>query len=87
MGLEIVELIISIEETFDIAIDNEEASKVVTVNDCYKLILSNLVKIEDKSWNDEQVWDKMKELLVYQLGVKPEDVIPEADFIKDLGAD
>ena len=87
MGLDIVELIISIEDAFNIAIDNEEARKVVTVNDCYKLILSNLAKIEDISWSDEHVWDKMKELIVFQLGVKPEEVTPEATFIEDLRAD
>jgi acyl carrier protein len=42
---------------------------------------------EVRSWSDEQVWDKMKELIVYQLGVKPEEVVSSAEFIKDLGAD
>ncbi len=42
MGLDFVELIISIEDAFDIAIEDEQASKVVTVDDCYKLILSQI---------------------------------------------
>lgn len=87
MGLDLVELIISIEEAFDISIDDEEAGKVVTVNDCYKLILSNLANNNDKSLNNEQVWGIMKNLIITQLGVKPEEVVPEAEFIKDFGAD
>ncbi len=87
MGLDFVELIISIEDAFDIAIEDEQASKVVTVDDCYKLILNKIGKREVRSWSDEHVWDKMNDLIVYQLGVKPEEVVSSAEFIKDLGAD
>lgn len=33
------------------------------------------------------IFDKIKEIIVDQLGVEPEDVKPEASFIDDLGAD
>ena len=33
------------------------------------------------------VQDKITEIIVEQLGVKPEEVIPEASFVDDLGAD
>ena len=33
------------------------------------------------------VQDKITEITVEQLGVKPEEVIPEASFVDDLGAD
>jgi len=33
------------------------------------------------------VFDKVKEVIVSQLGVEPEAVTPEAYFIEDLGAD
>ncbi len=33
------------------------------------------------------VADKVKSIIAEQLGVKPEEVIPEASFIDDLGAD
>jgi acyl carrier protein len=33
------------------------------------------------------VQDKVKSIIVEQLGVKPEEVNPEASFIDDLGAD
>ncbi len=63
MGLDFVELIISIEDAFDIAIEDEQASKVVTVDDCYKLILSQIGNREVKSWSDEQVWEAMKNII------------------------
>ena len=31
--------------------------------------------------------DKVKEIIVNQLGVSPDQAIPEAKFIEDLGAD
>ncbi|HOE69204.1 MAG TPA: acyl carrier protein [Candidatus Omnitrophota bacterium] len=33
------------------------------------------------------VSDKITEIIVEQLGVKPEEVVPEASFVDDLGAD
>lgn len=35
----------------------------------------------------EAVFDKVKEIIVEQLGVEEDQVIPEASFIDDLGAD
>ncbi|MHB1610196.1 MAG: acyl carrier protein [Sulfobacillus sp.] len=37
--------------------------------------------------NKEQVFDKVKEIIVDQLGVDEEEVTTEASFIDDLGAD
>ena len=31
--------------------------------------------------------DKIREIVVEQLGVEPEQVVPEANFVEDLGAD
>ena len=33
------------------------------------------------------VQEKIIEIIVEQLGVKPEEVVPEASFVDDLGAD
>lgn len=36
---------------------------------------------------DQTIADRVKDILVEQLGVNPEQVTPEAKFIEDLGAD
>ena len=36
---------------------------------------------------DKPIEEKVKDIIVEQLGVKPEQVTPEAKFIEDLGAD
>ena len=36
---------------------------------------------------DKSIEDKVKDIIVEQLGVNPEQVTPNASFIEDLGAD
>jgi acyl carrier protein len=36
---------------------------------------------------DKPIEEKVKDIIVEQLGVNPEQVTPEASFIEDLGAD
>ena len=42
---------------------------------------------QSKIWDREELWEKIKEIIVEQLGVQEEEVLPDADFIKDLGMD
>jgi acyl carrier protein len=42
---------------------------------------------EEKPMADKSVADRVKEIIVEQLGVNPDQVTPEAKFIEDLGAD
>jgi acyl carrier protein len=37
--------------------------------------------------SDQSIEDKVKSIIVEQLGVNEEQVVPEAKFIEDLGAD
>ena len=37
--------------------------------------------------SSEEIYDKVKEIIVEQLGVAETAVVPEASFIDDLGAD
>jgi len=36
---------------------------------------------------DKTIEEKVKDIIVEQLGVNPEQVTPQASFIEDLGAD
>jgi acyl carrier protein len=42
MGLENIEIVLRTEETFNINLPDDECSKVVTVGDLYRLVLSKL---------------------------------------------
>src|SRR3954470_3719376 len=41
----------------------------------------------EKFMSDKPIEEKVKEIIVEQLGVNPEQVTPTASFIEDLGAD
>lgn len=36
---------------------------------------------------EPNIEEQVQRIIVEQLGVKPEEVVPEADFVEDLGAD
>jgi acyl carrier protein len=42
---------------------------------------------QEEKMADKSVADRVKEIIVEQLGVNPDQVTPEAKFIEDLGAD
>ena len=97
MGLDTVELLMAVEETFQISFSNEEAAKICTVGDFYDGILKKLEAPssnnplsnipQKKHWNKDEVWEGLRSVIVHQLGVKPEEVIKEARIVRDLGAD
>jgi acyl carrier protein len=42
---------------------------------------------QEEQMAEKSVADRVKEIIVEQLGVNPDQVTPEAKFIEDLGAD
>ncbi len=90
MGLDSVELLMAVEETFQISISEKEASEIFTVGDFYNVILQKLDQRSSqagKLWNNEEVWKVLRSVIIHQLGVKPEEVTKEARIVQDLGAD
>lgn len=43
--------------------------------------------LDTKVWQREQVYNRVKMLVIEQLGVKDENVLPDSHFIRDLGMD
>jgi acyl carrier protein len=41
----------------------------------------------EKNMSEKTIEQRVKDIIVEQLGVKPDQVTPEAKFIEDLGAD
>lgn len=56
------------------------------VESVLKLNFGKIAKLR-KSWHEKEVWDTLRSIIVEQLGVKLEQVVPEARIVKDLGAD
>jgi acyl carrier protein len=123
MGLDTVEIVLRVEETFCVDLPNDELGSVATVGDLYELLLSRLdghhssyppfrriapvpaasrlanpvltnsdaehtqKAAQSKMRKEAEFWPILKQIIVDQLQIKPEDVVPEAHFGRDLGAD
>lgn len=51
-----------------------------------QVYLANVKQLseDNRGLNEREVWDALKKIIISQLGVKPEEVTPEARFIEDL---
>jgi acyl carrier protein len=87
MGLDTVELVMAVEEEFDLEIPDAAAEKMFTVGDMHSFLVSELKRREESEVDETRVFERLREIVCNQLGVKPELVVPEARFVKDLGAD
>jgi len=85
MGLDSVELLLSVEDTFQVKILDRDAEKLLTVGDLHEWVVSELIRLERPNMNRDIVFDVLRNLICFQLGIKPEKVVSGASFIDDLG--
>lgn len=86
MGLDTVELVMAVEEEFGIEIPNEVAMRLVSVGGMQDYIVQTL-QARSTPVDEQDVWTRLRAPIVYQLGVRPDEVKREAEFVRDLGAD
>ena len=88
MGLDTVELAMAVEVEFALEIPNAEAQKMERVGDMFAFIVRTLQQRSTSAVIDEaDIWKRLTQVIVEQLGVRPEEVTPSAHFIRDLRAD
>jgi acyl carrier protein len=87
MGLDTVELVLSVEQIFDIELPDAMAEKLDTVGKLHQYIVSEHHRLNRPNINSDIIFDQLRTIVCYQLGVEPEEVKPDARFIQDLGAD
>jgi acyl carrier protein len=86
VGLDSVELVLAIEDEFKIEIPDRVAENVVTVGGMYDYILVQL-RSRGEPVAETEIWNTLRDIIVEQIGVRPEKVVPTAAFIEDLGID
>jgi acyl carrier protein len=87
LGLDTVELIMAVEEDFGFEIPDAAAEKMLTVGDLHAFLVTELRRRGRSDVDDKRVFERLREIICTQLGVKEELVVPQAQFVKDLGAD
>jgi hypothetical protein len=86
MELETVEILMEIEDEFEISIPDQVASKCLTVGDTHRVIVDMLVAkgtIRSPELESE-AWARLVKILTEQVQMKPEDVRPELHWIPDI---
>jgi len=77
----------AVEEEFSLEIPDAAAEKMITVGDMHSFVVSELRRRGRPDVDDIRVFERLREIICTQLGVKAELVVPEVEFVKDLGAD
>ena len=81
-GVEIYYVVQEVEDEFEVKIPQWET--IDTVDDLYCATLVSLREKNAIDVNDEDIWRRLKGLLVKQLALEPEKVVPSARFYVDL---
>ena len=86
MGLDTVELALSVEQVFQIDIPDSAAGEIRTVGDLHHFVVAELIRLNRPNVNSDIVFDLLRNLICMQLGVKPEEVVAGARFVEDFKA-
>lgn len=87
MGMDTVELVMDIEEKYNLDIKDEETEKLFTVQSLCDYILENGFPEEERDSKSGEVYDFVCLILVERFGVPREDIKLESRFVEDLGLD
>ncbi len=89
MGLDSVELIMEIEEHFDINFEDRIAQQMETVGDVLRIVLAKVQAknddSEDKSLSEPEVLLQLQKIIARSGGVQIERVTLDARIVSDLG--
>ena len=86
MGLDSVELVMRFEEEFSFRIPDSDAAQITTPGKMREYIVHEL-KARGEQPDEQTIWIKVRDIVVDQLGVKPEEVTRTARFVEDLKID
>lgn len=86
MGLDTVELVMAVEEEFELEIPDAAAQMMMTVGDMHAFLVTELKRL-GREGDSAKVFEQMRAIIVRQLRIKPEKVVLSARFGKDLHVD
>lgn len=87
MGLETVEILMQIEEQFEIRIPTQTFyGDLLILGELHKHLVLRL-KERGEAVDDSHVWQRLRALVAAQLGVAEDVVTPQSHLVDDLGAD
>ena len=84
MGLDTVELVLLVEEHFQIDIPDEAASEIVTVGQLHEYVFGQLQRRRRTDFGYNQVFHDIRDMLCTKFGVPYTAIVSEARIVKDL---
>jgi acyl carrier protein len=93
MGLDIVELVMAVEETFGIEIPDRDAERLRTVGDLYWYVREHTpgallpIAVAHHSVPSDELWERLLDVIEKETGVDRARLTPAARFVDDLGLD
>lgn len=83
MGLESVEFVMEIEEEFGLTIPDKDAEKLETIG----LLHEYLIRRLGTTATPDNIWSRIKQILIEKHRIEPQQVQPHMTFVRDLGFD
>jgi acyl carrier protein len=87
MGLDQVEMIMDIEDAFELQFSDGEAQAVKTVGDLVHLVQTKVAERRHlvKTWSAPEIAHRVREIISRNTGVKIDKLHDDARFSEDLG--
>lgn len=86
MGLDSVELVLAVEEGFQIDIPNEAGEKMLSVRHMRDFVVAELRRLGREA-DPDAVFSRLCEIIIEQLAVESSEVALDAELVRDLRAD
>jgi acyl carrier protein len=77
MGLDGVEMVMKVEETFDIAIENSEAEQIVAPGQLIELVLSKVGRTDHAACLTQRAFHRLRASLTRRMGFDRKEIKPE----------
>ena len=87
MGMDTVELIMAVEELYEIEITNEQAARITTVGQLCELVCQLLRDRGESCVEQELVFASVRDVLANEFGVAKRLITYEANIVTGLGLD
>ena len=86
MGLDTVELVMAIEEEFELSISDGDAEKILTPQDMGNLI-ETILRESGRPMPRESLDQKLKEITLDQIGISESEYRVDAEYVRDFRMD
>jgi len=80
MGLEAVEIVMAVEEAFDVRIEDSEAEKILTPRQLIDLVSSKVAVATTTTCLTHRAFNLLRKSLLTHSGLKRKDLVPSATF-------